>query len=185
MQGYADSRVYDSARQALDLVRSLRPELVANDPELAAPIDAYITRHGRELGRHWDRWSEAELQEQLRNILARDLVPEVTTYRSPLTVVDAVRVIGLVAGSLAMLLLMLFAPILAGTQMAQEVHENTLQPLTGTALSARDLVLGMTLGPIAVALLADGPAAAPVLRRRRHRRRAPAGDRSRPRLPRR
>ncbi|HEY0136635.1 MAG TPA: hypothetical protein VGB85_21275, partial [Nannocystis sp.] len=130
------------------------------DSSLRAPAEAFMARHGierLETGRDWERWSEAEMQEQLRHVLARELVPEVTTYRSPLTAVDAVRVVGLVAGSLAMLLLMLFAPVLAGTQMAQEVHENTLQPLTGTALSARQLVLGMTLGPAAVIALLAAP----------------------------
>ena len=157
----AEYRVYERVLQGLDLVtRARHPSIFKPDSALRAPAEAFMRMHGIERferGRDWDRWSDAEMQEQLRHVLARELVPEVTTYRSPLSVVDAVRVTGLVAGSVAMLLLMLFAPVLAGTQMAQEVHENTLQPLTGTALSARQLVLGMTLGPAAVIALLAAP----------------------------
>lgn len=152
--------VIERVSEALDLVTRVRhPNIFKIDADLRGPAEAFLARHEihLELTRGWDHWSEAEMNDQLRVMLARDLVPEVTTYRSPLSVVDAVRVTGLVAGSFAMLLLMLFAPVLAGTQMAQEVHENTLQPLTGTALSARQLVLGMTLGPAAVIALLAAP----------------------------
>ncbi len=146
---------------ALDLVHHFgRPGRVTSDPALQSAAVAFLARNDIEhveTERHWDRWSDAEVTEQVRIMLARDLVPEVTMYSSPLTAVDAVRVVGLVSGAIAMLLLLLFAPVLAGTQMAQEVHENTLQPLTGTALSARDLVLGMTLGPVAVITLLAAP----------------------------
>ncbi len=156
-----DHQVVERVSEALDLVTRVRhPNIFKIDADLRAPAEAFLARHeitNPGLTRGWDRWSEDEMNAQLRVMLARNLVPEVTTYRSPLTVADAVRVTGLVAGSFAMLLLMLFAPVLAGTQMAQEVHENTLQPLTGTALSARQLVLGMTLGPAAVIALLAAP----------------------------
>jgi len=95
--------------------------------------------------------------EVLDNILARQLQPAVVLYQSPLAVADALKLTGLLAGGLTLLLLMVYAPVLAGTQMAQEVHENTLQPLTGTALSARELVLGLSLGPAAVVALLAAP----------------------------
>ncbi len=157
----AETRVYERIHEGLDLVTRVRhPNMFPIDPDLRESAAAFMARHGLERlesGRDWDYWSDAEMQEPLRHVLAQDIVPEVTTYRSPLTAIDAVRVTGLVAGSFAMLLLMLFAPVLAGTQMAQEVHENTLQPLTGTALSARQLVLGMTLGPAAIIALLAAP----------------------------
>ena len=160
-QNYGDDYlVIERVSEALDLVTRVRhPNIFKIDADLRGPAEAFLARHEVHLDmtRGWDRSSEDEMNDQLRIMLARDLVPEVTLYRSPLTVVDAVRVTGLVAGSFAMLLLMLFAPVLAGTQMAQEVHENTLQPLTGTALSARQLVLGMTLGPAAVIALLAAP----------------------------
>lgn len=157
----AEMQVVDRVSEALDLVTRVRhPNVFKIDADLRDPAEALLARHDlKNLGmtRGWDRWSEDEMNAQLRVVLARDLIPEVTTYASPLTVADAIRVTGLVAGTFAMLLLMLFAPVLAGTQMAQEVHENTLQPLTGTALSARQLVLGMTLGPAAVIALLAAP----------------------------
>ena len=160
-QDYNDGfQVSERLSEALDLVTRVRhPNIFKIDADLRGPAEAFLARHEIHLDmtRGWDRWSEDEMNDQLRVMLARNLVPEVALYRSPLTIVDAVRVTGLVAGSFAMLLLMLFAPVLAGTQMAQEVHENTLQPLTGTALSARQLVLGMTLGPVSVIALLAAP----------------------------
>jgi len=106
--------------------------------------------------REWGMYQQTT-PEQLDNIIARELQPAVVVYQSPLAVVDAIKLTGLIAGSLTLLLFMIYAPVLAGTQMAQEVHENTLQPLTGTALSARELVLGLSLGPAAVVALLAAP----------------------------
>lgn len=105
----------------------------------------------------WSYVHEVVTPELVNTILARGLEPAVVVYRSPLAVVDAVKLTGLFAGGLTLLLLMIYAPVLTGTQMAQEVHENTLQPLTGTALSARELVLGLSLGPAAVVALLIAP----------------------------
>ena len=106
--------------------------------------------------REWGMYQQTT-PEQLDNIITRRLQPAVVVYQSPLAVVDAIKLTGLLAGSLTLLLFMIYAPVLAGTQMAQEVHENTLQPLTGTALSARELVLGLSLGPAAVVALLAAP----------------------------
>ncbi len=107
--------------------------------------------------RDWSRSDELKTRERLDNILARELRPAVEIYRSPLAVVDVLTLTGMIAGGMTLLLLMIYGPVLAGTQMAQEVHENTLQPLTGTALSARELVLGLSLGPAAVVALLAAP----------------------------
>ena len=158
---YAQARVGERLRVGVQALANARnPELRKADPALYEAATALGRRYQLDdsgVAIEWYGWSDAELREALEHVVARDLRPEVTLYSSPLTMVDTVRVIGLVAGSLAMLLLMLFAPVLAGTQMAQEVHENTLQPLTGTALSARDLVLGMSIGPLAVIALLAAP----------------------------
>lgn len=158
---YAESRVSERLREGVRVLAHARDDNMRRvDRATYEAAGALSQRHGimsDEMDSEWYGWDDAETREQLRNVIARDLRPEVALYSSPLTTADAVRVIGLVAGSMAMLLMMLFAPVLAGTQMAQEVHENTLQPLTGTALSARDLVLGMTLGPAAVIALLAGP----------------------------
>jgi hypothetical protein len=160
-ENYAHARVSERLHEGVRALAHARNSNMRRlDPASYEAAGALARRHGiasDEMDSEWYGWDEAEAREQLQHVIARDLRPEVALYSSPLSTVDAVRVIGLVAGSMAMMLLMLFAPVLAGTQMAQEVHENTLQPLTGTALSARDLVLGMTLGPAAVIALLAGP----------------------------
>lgn len=159
--GHGEHRVHEHIRLALDTLGRARSGAVSNtSAPLLAATDALLARHNipaPNLNRGYTGWNDAETREQLANILAAELRPAVLIYSSPLTASDALRVIGLVAGAMVMLLLMLFAPVLAGTQMAQEVHDNTLQPLTGTALSARELVLGMTLGPAAVIALLAAP----------------------------
>lgn len=160
-QGYGEHRVHDRIRNAFDSIRHAGNITVpAADPTLVRDAEALLARHDlprHVYGRGYTGWNDDETAEQLRHIIAADLQPAVVLYSSPLTARDALGVIGLVAGAMTMLLLMLFAPVLAGTQMAQEVHDNTLQPLTGTALSARDLVLGLTLGPAAVIALFAAP----------------------------
>lgn len=159
-QTSAEDRVRGSLSDALDIVTRVRQPFLSDIGEdLGGPAQALLLRNGiADLGiDRSGRWGDDETRAQLPLILARDLVPEVSLYHSPLSLIDAVRVVGLVAGAGFMLLLMLLAPVLAGTQMAQEVHENTLQPLTGTALSARELVLGMTLGTAAVIALIAAP----------------------------
>jgi hypothetical protein len=66
-------------------------------------------------------------------------------------------VVGLVAGSIGLLVLLVGAPLFAGAQIAQEAHENTLQPLLGTQLTPRGLVIGLTAGPLAAAGLFAAP----------------------------
>jgi hypothetical protein len=109
------------------------------------------------LHNEWGFMGDRVTPAQLDSIITRQLQPAVVLYRSPLAFADAVKLTGLIAGGLTLLLLMIYGPVLAGTQMAQEVHENTLQPLTGTALSARELVLGLSLGPAAVVALLAAP----------------------------
>lgn len=158
--GYIAQRVQERMRDGIDVLARTQNNLLPLPAAAQADADALVARlrlYDLGAARDWNRWSDEELREQLGHVVARGLLPEVTVYSSPLSYADALGVIGLVAGSVVMLLLMLFAPVLAGTQMAQEVHENTLQPLTGTALSARDLVLGMTLGPAAVIALLAAP----------------------------
>lgn len=100
-------------------------------------------------------WQSPDHVERLRTIVARSLVPGIERYHSPLGLLETTRMIGAVAGGVLAFLLLIVAPLLAGMGVAQEVHENTLQPLTGTALTPRQLVVGLTAGPWAqVGLLA-------------------------------
>lgn len=88
-------------------------------------------------------WHHRRDLDAARAMLDADLQPRIEVYRSPLSVTDGVGMVGLVAGGLMLLLGFVAAPVLAGMSVAQEVHENTLQPITGTALTPRQLVLGL------------------------------------------
>lgn len=90
-------------------------------------------------------------------VVDRNLVPTVKRYSSALGVLDTVRILGLVSGAVLGVLLVLVLPLLVAVQIATEVHDNTLQPLTGTALTIRQLLLGMVAGPAAVVGLLAAP----------------------------
>jgi hypothetical protein len=99
-------------------------------------------------------WNEQD-RARLRAIVDAELVPTVVVYASPLDASATVRIVGGLAAFLSLVLLTVVAPLWVGVQLAQELHENTLQPLTGTALTARQLVVGLVAGPLApVAIVA-------------------------------
>lgn len=158
VDGEYEARVVYSIRDAMIALASVEhhPRLQDYRPaarELLRGLSSWELEQVRE----WGYTHDIVNAELLDTVLARRLEPAVVVYRSPLAVVDAIKLTGLLAGGLTLLLLMIYAPVLGGTQMAQEVHENTLQPLTGTALSARELVLGLSLGPAAVVALLVAP----------------------------
>lgn len=161
---HADWRVVSAVQQDVDAaifaatIPSNRLHYPLRDSARALLAELGVTDYGYRDG-SWSylNWNDPDDVERIRHTLERRLQPQVMLYSSPLGVPDAVRLTGMIAGGITLLLLLLFAPVLTGTQMAQEVHENTLQPLTGTALGARDLVLGMTVGPLAVVGLVAAP----------------------------
>jgi hypothetical protein len=95
-------------------------------------------------------WYDRQEVANLRKVLDSHGMPSVEQYRSPLGFGDALRITGFIAGLLLAALATVFAPLLAAVQQAQERHENTLMPLTGTALGPRELTLGLASGPAAV-----------------------------------
>lgn len=95
-------------------------------------------------------WYDGWQIQRIESIVANGLEPRVVRYASPLGVVDAFSLLGVISGSILILLAFVFGPLTVGVQQAQEVNENTLQPLTGTALTARQLALGLASGPLAV-----------------------------------
>ncbi|MDC0718945.1 hypothetical protein [Nannocystis bainbridge] len=95
-------------------------------------------------------WYDADEVAILQVVVDRGMSPRIEEYASPLPPSDALKLTGVLAGGALLLLLLLAAPVLAGTQMAQETHENTLQPLAGSALRAHELAIGLTAGPLAV-----------------------------------
>lgn len=156
-----DGRLPHMLRRAVMIVHSAADSTAPTSLQpLQAKAKVWMARHDQGHPADQDTyfaWGDPRDVRELRSILARDGVPEVTVYASPLGTVDALRLSGLFAGGALMLLLLLCAPVIAGTQMAQETHENTLQPLAGSALSAPELALGLTCGPAALVGLLAAP----------------------------
>jgi len=101
--------------------------------------------------RDWqfDWYAPAERQ-RLEAIIDRELQPKVVLYTSPLSVMDSVRLTGAVAGGFVVLLMLIVAPLSTGATVAQEVHENTLQPVLGTRLRPVDIVTGLAASGLAL-----------------------------------
>ncbi|PRQ04674.1 hypothetical protein ENSA5_05880 [Enhygromyxa salina] len=106
--------------------------------------------YGREAWADAFWWHDAKEVAVLERVLEAGGVPAVEGYSSPLAVGDALEITGFLAGMLLAALATVFAPLLVAVQQAQERHENTLMPLTGTALSPRELAIGLASGPTAV-----------------------------------
>ncbi|HLT38204.1 MAG TPA: hypothetical protein VK034_18090, partial [Enhygromyxa sp.] len=102
-------------------------------------------------------WSNPDHVALLERVLDRRAVPEVRRYQSPLGLGDALRVVGFLAGWILTVCATVFGPLLVAIQQAQERHENTLTPLTGTALSPRELALGLAAGPTTVVAIFAAP----------------------------
>jgi hypothetical protein len=135
-----ERELYERA-QAL---RNARLDLVPPDLE---PRRAY---------QRFNWWSPQDRQ-RLQAIVDAELVPSVVIYSSSLDAADTIRLVGALAAGLLLVLLTMIAPLWVGVQLAQELHENTLQPLTGTALTARQLVVGLVAGPLAPVAIVAAP----------------------------
>ncbi len=113
--------------------------------------------YGQEV-RDWQfDWYAPAQRQRLQAIIDHDLVPQVVSYSSPLGTADAVRLVGAVAGGVVVVLMLVVAPLCAGATLAQEVHENTLQPVLGTRLRPVDIVTGLTASGMALAGLVAAP----------------------------
>lgn len=104
----------------------------------------------------FDWTSEMDVR-RLRAIVDADLVPNVERYASPLDRREIIAIVGIFSGGFFLLASLVLAPLFAGVQVAQEVHENTLQPLAGTALTERQLALGLSSAPVARAGILAAP----------------------------
>ena len=102
-------------------------------------------------------WINGNDVDQLRAIVDRNGIPELARYESPLGLGGAVRLVGLLASGLLLVLVIVVGPVLTGIAVAQESHENTLQPVAGTALSARQIALGLVLGALAPVAIVAAP----------------------------
>lgn len=131
---YVPEPYRDLAEQALHL-RNARVDL--------APDDLVERRQYQSFD-----WGSSHDRRRLQAILDAELQPRVVVYSSPLGASEATRLVGALAGGLLLLLSLVVAPLWVGVHVAQELHENTLQPLTGTALTSGQLVLGLVVGAL-------------------------------------
>lgn len=102
-------------------------------------------------------WNRPRDVTRLQAIVEHELVPGVELYRSPIGPLQAVAIVGLLAGLLLTLLMTVVVPVLVGIAVAQESHENTLQPLCGTSLSPRQIAIGLLVGAAAPVLIIAVP----------------------------
>ncbi|HWB73529.1 MAG TPA: hypothetical protein VG755_01215 [Nannocystaceae bacterium] len=122
----------------------------------AALIGDQDPAHALGRARVFDWYSPTDVA-QLRTIVDRSGIPELVRYESPLDVGGAIRLVGLLASGLLLVLVIVVGPVLTGIAVAQESHENTLQPVAGTALSARQIALGLVLGAFAPVAIVAAP----------------------------
>lgn len=108
-------------------------------------------------------WNDPDDRARLQAVIDAELRPRVVLYTSPLDTATTIRLIGALASGVLLLLLTVIAPLWVGVQLAQELHENTLQPLTGTALTPKQLVLGLVAGPLSPVAIVAAPMLALVL----------------------
>ncbi|MBK8237236.1 MAG: hypothetical protein IPK74_16950 [Deltaproteobacteria bacterium] len=102
-------------------------------------------------------WNDANHVAALTAVLDAEMIPNVVRYASPLDAAASIAVTGAVAALVLMLLLVVVGPVMVGITVASEVHENTLLPLSGTALRSREIALGLTAGALAPILLTALP----------------------------
>ncbi len=160
--GFALESTKSDARALLQAAVD-KPTLEPRFLELQDRARVVLERHGEPARTDYApyfEWYDGWEVERIEAIIANDLTPRVVEYHSPLGVTDGFALVGVMSGGALILLLFAFGPLTVGVQQAQEVHENTLQPLTGTALTARELVLGLASGPLSVIALLALPQAA-------------------------
>jgi hypothetical protein len=156
VRGAMSEAAYELDRAARVQAPAEHRELQAAAIRLAARPDVQRLVSHRD-AEPWFGWGDARATERLAAIVARGAAPAVVVYRSPLSGYDALRLAGMIAGGVWIVLMVVLVPCLAGVQLAQEVHENTLPPLTGTALVPWQLAVGLTSPALVIAALVGAP----------------------------
>lgn len=98
-------------------------------------------------------WDDPKQIAAVTAALDAEMVPHVIRYASPLDTHATIAVIGAVSALVLMILLVVVGPVMVGIAVASEVHENTLLPLSGTALDSREIALGLTAGALAPTII--------------------------------
>jgi hypothetical protein len=102
-------------------------------------------------------WDIEHSLARLDRAIAMEGIPRVELYTAPTTVADAFRMLAYVSAAMLAFLSLLVLPVMTGTQTAQEVGDGTLAPLRSTALSSREIVLGLASGPLAILAILAAP----------------------------
>jgi hypothetical protein len=144
----------DAPQQYAGLQAKAQALLDAHPPTRVDDPQWYYSQDARDWQFNWLQESE---RTRLQSIIDRELTPKVVLYASPLSFMDGIRVTGAVAGGLVVLLMLVVAPLSSGATLAQEVHENTLQPVLGTRLRPVDIISGLTVSGLALGGLLAAP----------------------------
>jgi hypothetical protein len=108
---------------------------------------------------HSFAWHDPAQVERLAKIVERGGVPAVVDYEPVVELRGMLQLLAMLTGGLLIVLTTVVAPLLVALQQANERHENTLQPLTGTGLDARDLAIGLASGPLTIVAIFAAPIA--------------------------
>jgi len=114
---------------------------------MAKPQPSGVSDHDRG---GWSGWSDPAAVASLAQLLDAEGVPAIHRYESPLGLRGALGIVGFFAGLLLAACVTVLGPLLVAVAQAQERHENTLMPLTGTSLTPRELALGLVSGPSSI-----------------------------------
>ncbi|MBX7082192.1 MAG: hypothetical protein K1X88_23490 [Nannocystaceae bacterium] len=151
----------ERTRSAVDIagaaIASWDPARHAAHADTVARLRAQRDRMGpqQQLNRRTFDWNDPKAVALLQRLADDGFIPTVTRYRSPLSLQQAIALVAAFACGLLGLLLTVVGPVLVGIAAATEVHENTLQPLSGSALDSREIALGLVAGALApIALIA-------------------------------
>ena len=149
----------DGIALAQDAVATYGPVVPAEHAPLygraRAALDGRAATTGATPRRRGFDWRDADQRALLGLVLDADFRPAVVRYASPLGLPDGIALVGFFAAAALVVLGTVVGPVMVGISFAQEAHENTLQPVAGTALSPRAIALGLMAGALApVAIVA-------------------------------
>lgn len=123
------------------------------------PIDAAVVPEPSLHGNASTYWNSTFPETVVSHALDGDLEPEVVRYHSPLGLRHALIFAGLFSAFELGFLLLMLGPVAVAVVQAQEVHENTLMPLSNSALSPRELAIGLASGALAPVAIGAVPLA--------------------------
>lgn len=108
-------------------------------------------------------WNSDYPETTVQRALNAQYEPDVVIYESPLGLRHALIFAGMLAAFELGFLLLMLGPVAVAVVQAQEVHENTLMPLSNAALRPRELAIGLAGGALAPVVIGAVPLAGMML----------------------